>query len=98
MLAEEMELHDDLGYDDDMLLTSLSWTAMQDLEIADLIMNAMLLLHLEDTPSNQNGAEAVAFDNLWTLLMWMSLDLELPSDSDSEADLIMNSKVLWPCQ
>jgi len=45
----------------------------------------------EDTPNTQNGVEVVAFDDLYVEVIDVdALDLELPSNSESEADLIMD--------
>lgn len=64
MLAEEMELHEDLDYDDDMALSCFKpGHTLQDLKNTDLDgeCNVIAPFAWEDSPDTQNGMEV---DNL----------------------------------
>ena len=96
MLAEEMELHDALDYDDDTALDCFELgQALQDLETADLDdeHNIIAPFIREDTPDTQNGVDVAAPDDLHVEFIDVdAIDLESPSNSESEADLIMISE------
>ena len=95
MLAEEMELYDDLDYDDDTALDCCELgRALQDLETADLENEHNIVAPFvgEDTPHTQNGVEVAALNDLYVDFIDVdTVDSELPSNSEVEADLIMDS-------
>ena len=71
MLAEEMELHDDLDYDDDTPHNCFELGhALQDLENANLDgeCNVIAPFAWEDSTDSQNGIIWI-----WKSLMWMIL-------------------------
>ena len=66
MLAEEMDLHDDLDYDDNTSLDCIELgKALQDLKKADLDDECNIIAPYvrEDSPDTRNGGEVVILDD-----------------------------------
>ena len=100
MLAEEMELHDDLDYHDDTALDCIELDqTLQDLEMADLDNehNVVAPLVGEDSPDTQNGMEGMVLHDWEVEVIDVDeLDFQLHSAMISHFSFIFILIILIP--